>query len=117
VRFARLIVAFLFALWPALAHADFTVDDTHQAIYEASVNHGVSHALLRRLVRCETGGTFRPDMVGDHGTSFGPMQLHAPGELNTFYRLGYTDPSNPYEALDYAAQAILAGRGPRWSCW
>jgi hypothetical protein len=105
----------------AHAQAAFSSDDTLSAIDQASADTGISAALLRRIVRCETGGTFNPYAVGDHGTSFGAVQLHRPGLYWHFLAVGYLDPDDPYQAVEYLARVLrgdFAGlSGSRWSCY
>lgn len=87
--------------------AAFTPDDTRRAIDIAASQTGVSATRLDQIVRCETrGDEYDPDAVGDHGTSFGAVQLHRGGLLEYFYAQGYEDPFNPYEATSYLARAV-----------
>jgi hypothetical protein len=104
---------------PEAAHA-YTPDDTLAAIDDVSARLGVSHARLSSMVSCETGGTFEPSIVGDHGTSFGPVQLHKGGLLEHFHAQGYIDPFDPWEAVEYLGR-VLAGEWPgisgrAWTC-
>lgn len=96
----------------------WTVDDTHQAIYDAAVNTGVSYARLQRVVGCETGWTFEPYSVGDRGTSFGPVQLHLYGGEIGRYRARFPGHSlfDPYASIQFLAEAIVEGRATAWSC-
>ena len=94
------------------ADATMTAEDTHSAIERASARHGVPVELLTCLVSVETGGTFSPYAVGDGGQSLGPAQLYSGGLLSAFYAAGYTDPFDPYEALDYMAGVVADGGGP-----
>ena len=111
-----IVCAIVLALAPLQALA-WTVDDTFQALYDAHVNTGVPYARLYRIVGCETGQTFNPHVVGDHGNSWGPVQFNKyGGELPRFYARGYTDVYNPYEAIDYLANAIMEGRASAWTC-
>jgi hypothetical protein len=107
--------ALLLALQATPAQA-YTTEDTYQAIAAAAADTGVAASRLHRMVACETGGTYDPHSIGDRGTSFGAVQLHRGGELGRFYALGYTDPFNPYESLDFLARAILDGRASAWTC-
>jgi len=103
----------------------YTRDDTRQAIYDAHINHGVSHAVLDRVVKCETGNTYQPDLVGDRGTSFGAVQLNSlrTGLYGHFLAQGYDDAADPYQALDYLARVAtgeFARQGitlHRWMCY
>jgi hypothetical protein len=94
----------------------YTRDDTYQALYDAAHANGVAHARLYRIVACETGYTFNPYSVGDRGQSLGAAQLHRRGRLGDFYSRGYSDPFNPYEAIDYLAVSINEGDARYWTC-
>jgi hypothetical protein len=94
----------------------FTVDDTYAAIEQASATSGVSAARLERIVDCETGHTMDPHAIGDYGTSYGAVQLHRGGLLGHFYSVGYDDPFDPYQAVQYLADSILAGKASAWTC-
>jgi hypothetical protein len=107
-----------------LAASPFTPDDTHQAIWDAAANHGVSYGRLRAIVACETGGTFNPRAVGDHGKSLGAVQLSTlpTGLYWDFETRGYDDAFDPYQSLDYLAR-VMTGEFTsdaitvrRWTC-
>lgn len=93
----------------------YTPDDTLHAIEEASIHSGVPYARLRRIVACETGHTYRNDLIGRQG-EIGAVQLHPRGMLPTFYASGYTNPRNPYDSVHFLADSILIGRARAWSC-
>lgn len=94
----------------------YDASDTLAAIEQASASTGIAYSWLHRVVGCETGGTFSPTAIGDHGTSFGAAQLHRGGLLGTFYATGGTDPMNPYEAISFMADRFAAGQSYYWSC-
>jgi hypothetical protein len=48
-----------------------------------------------------------PSLVGDHGTSFGAVQLHRGGLLEFFHGLGYGSAFDPYQALDFLARCLI----------
>lgn len=101
------------------AHAEgaYTAEDTYAAIDQASSESGVSQAWLTRVVGCETGWTFHPGAVGDHGSSFGAAQLHRGGsELTRFYAAGFDDPFDPYQSVSFMAAEFALGRSSAWSC-
>lgn len=114
----HLLVLLTVVLCATTAHADaFTADDTLAAIDQAASTTGVTASWLARVVGCETGGTFDPYAVGDHGTSLGPAQLHVGGgELSRFYAQGYGDPFDPYQAVSFMASEFALGRAGAWSC-
>jgi hypothetical protein len=98
------------------AHAEsYTASDTYYAIDEASAEMDVSWHRLYWIVRCETGGTFNPYSIG-RARELGAVQLHPRGELPRFYAYGYSDPFNPYEAVRFLAQRLLAGGARAWTC-
>jgi hypothetical protein len=95
--------------------------DTLAAIDQASADVGISWGYLYRVVGCETGWRFDPYEIGDHGTSLGVAQLHQGGNaLPAFYVLGYDDPFDPYQAVNFLAHALMGeipGLGAHsWSC-
>lgn len=78
--------------------------------------------LVRRILYCETGrsGRYDPYAVGGMG-EVGPAQL-LPGVgngLSIFYAWGFTDPTNPYQAVAWVNEVIdrnmIASQYPRTS--
>lgn len=60
--------------------------------------------MVHRIIYCEVGrsGTYDPYAIGSSG-EIGPGQL-LPGPSNglaIFYRLGWTDPYNPYQVVEW----------------
>ena len=100
---------------PGHAQAVYGPDDTKEAIAEASIATGLPYWWLYNTVACETRGTFRNDLIGAQG-EVGAAQLHPYGELRTFYRRGWTDPTNPYQAITFMARRFLEGGSSAWSC-
>jgi hypothetical protein len=105
------------------AHAEaYSADDTEAAIADVHAAYGVPIGRLHEIVSCETGRTMDPNVVGDHGTSFGAVQLHRGGALSHFFSLGYTDPFNPWQAIEYLARALIGEflglgiGGWSWTC-
>jgi hypothetical protein len=101
----------------------FTPNDTRAALAGAS-------ARARCIVRYEVGGgtaefvPYAPETIGDAGTSFGVAQLHdsggltaseQDGMLHDFYRRGWKDPMNPYQAVAYLDDAPDRGLASHWS--
>jgi hypothetical protein len=91
----------------------FTPEDTLTALQGAS-------RLVRCLVDHEVGGgtaefaPYDPTSVGAAG-EIGAAQLHPRGLLNDFYRQGFSNPNNPYEAVQYMEEAIRRGLAGHWS--
>lgn len=118
----RRLILHAFALGVVLACATatyaqpYTADDTLAAIEQASIHSGVSAAWLKRIVRCETGGTYNPYSRGRQG-ELGAVQLHPRGgEWPRFFAAGYTDPFDPLDAVHFLADELLLGRASSWSC-
>lgn len=112
---AALLVVFALTAHAAQAQERFTPDDVLDAINLASADSGVSYEWLRRVIACETGQTYNPYVVGKQG-ELGPAQLHPRGLLPEFYKAGYTDPVDPYQALTFTAQRFLRGDAYKWTC-
>jgi hypothetical protein len=104
----------------------WSADDTLDAITVASRDTGTPAWELRYIIGCETGGTFNPDMVGDHGHSWGPAQINDYGNARpifyAYYRsLGMVpDPTNPYQAVYFMAETLQGWHPPlgrwTWNC-
>lgn len=100
-----------------------TPSEIREMATERATAHGASAGTLIGIVACES--TFRPDAVGDRGRSHGLVQLNdlPTGLLHHFRQVGYSDPYNAWEALDYLARVAVgtwAGQGitlRRWSCY
>ena len=86
----------------------YTAADVHTALRTASPRTAC-------IVRHEVGGWgYDPYAVGSQGER-GPAQLSPRGLLPDFYRRGYTDPFNPYQAIAYLEWALAAGLARNWS--
>lgn len=86
---------------------DYTAEDTLAALDSAS-------ARTRCVIGYETGWSWSPNLVGQAG-ELGAAQLHPRGLLSAFYAAGYSDPWNPYQAVEYADRMIADGYGSHWS--
>lgn len=65
------------------------------------------------VIDCETGGTWNPEIVGDHGTSFGLAQIHLPAHPD----ISRETAENPYFAIDFLVRNLKEGKGNMWSCY
>jgi hypothetical protein len=85
------------------------------AIEAAARAYDLDPAILYRLAECEShSGT---QLVGDHGKSIGPFQIHADGLGPLFWQF-YVDRSDPYESAMFTAWAIRRrGLASHWTCW
>lgn len=97
------------------AHAEgYDATDARQAIATAAETYGVSEAWLLSTAACEAPG-LNPYAVGRQG-ELGLAQLHPRGELRRFYSQGYSDPFDPFEAMDFMARRFAAGGASAWTC-
>lgn len=62
-------------------------------------------------IECESG--FNPKAIGDHGTSFGIVQIHLPAHPS----VTKAQALNPVWALEWAAEQWQAGHASAWSCY
>lgn len=110
-RFAtRLLHALLLAaMLPMLTAGryDFTRDDGIAAMQGRS-------ALAVCIARIESN--FDPNAIGRAG-ELGMVQLLSPGELDTFYAYGFSDPHDPWQSADYLDIALAEGRHRAWSAY
>lgn len=83
--------------------------DYERYIDQNASRYGVSPAKIKAIVSCETGGTWNPTIVGDHGQSHGLVQIHAPSHTN----ISISQMNDPKFALDYIMENL--GKD-RWSC-
>lgn len=87
------------------------------AIADAAARWNAPAGLMSSIVHCETGGRWDPGVIGRQGER-GPAQL-LPGAgngLDQFYRLGYADPHDWGQAMDFLARTIAAGGRSQWHC-
>lgn len=90
------------------ARWDYDANDTLAALETAS-------ARTACVIGYETGFSYSPNLVGAAGEVGAAQLLPYGGLLSDFYAKGYTDPWNPYEAVEYADRMIEAGYGSNWT--
>ena len=67
--------------------------------------------VVRWVINCESGGD--PKAVGDHGTSFGLVQINLPSHPE----ISREQAEDPVFALKYLQTELKAGRGNQWTCY
>jgi hypothetical protein len=113
--YGSVVLGFVCSTRPAsAAETVYNDTDARLAIAEAAETYGVSEAWLLAVARCEAPG-LNPYAVGRQG-ELGIAQLHPRGELRRFYALGYANPFNPYEAMDFMAWRFSVGGARAWAC-
>lgn len=101
----------------------FTPDDVRAAILTGSATARclITHEVGRGAVRTDRAGRviaqyapFDPYSVGAAG-EIGPAQLHPRGLLPDFYRQGYDNPNDPFQAVRYIDGALRRNLGDNWT--
>ena len=78
-------------------------------IEKEAPKYGVSPAKVIKVVDCETGGTWNPEIVGDQGRSYGLSQIFLPGHPKITKEMA----TSPRYALDYIIQNW---NKDKWTC-
>ena len=80
-------------------------------IAENASKYGVSEKTIRAVINCESG--FDEDAVGDHGKSFGLVQIHLPAHPSITKEM-----ANDREfAVEFLAKNLSTGNGKIWTCY
>lgn len=112
------LVAILLAATPftPAASAHPAPEWIDEIIVDRVAAHGVPgwYWWVWSTLHCESAH-WRPRPVGAQG-ELGPAQLHPAGKLPVFYRLGYSDPFDWFEATDFLVTQFIAGQSRHWSC-
>lgn len=85
----------------------------------AALAHGVPPEHELGIIDCETGGTYRPDIVSRDGRYFGLDQLAWGGEMEWFrtrqIQQGLTpDWADPAQSANYLAEQLADGHETPW---
>ena len=82
--------------------------------------HGVSSALLMRVMDCEVGGNYHNPEVqskhmwkGERERSFGYVQIHQ----DSHPHITYEQATDPEFAVNFLAENISKGKGNMWTCF
>lgn len=92
-------------------------DGLQMYIIRKCKERGISPALVMAVIGAES--QFRADAIGDHGNSFGLMQIYKSVHEERMKKLGVSDLLNPYEnvtvGIDFLADLLDKGNGPEWA--
>ena len=87
--------------------------------------YGVLQWVMEEVVRCETAGTFDPEIQSQHfyppgsghgsgqEQSFGLAQIHLPAHPH----VSYEEATDPDFALEFMAKNMAEGQASMWTCW
>lgn len=91
--------------------------DLQDYIFEVCESYGVDPAIIVAMIKKES--TYRADIIGDSGNSYGLMQIQPRWHKARMDRLGVTNLLDPYQNVlvgtDYLAELIGHGQGLNWS--
>lgn len=73
--------------------------------------YGLNADRFVSVLDCESG--FDPEAIGDHGTSFGVVQIHMPAHPD----ITLEQATDPLWAINWAAEQWSKGNAAAWSCW
>ena len=97
----------------SVAHsAKFTKDDLKTLAVGIATAHGLNAKKFLSVIECESG--WDTHAVGDHGTSFGLVQIHYP---QRDWGITKEQAFEPLRAMEIMANAWERGEARRWSCW
>ena len=112
-----LIVLIFFGYFACFSHT--TVEYVHaeapqplttkELVVKYAEQYHVSQVTLNRIIGCESG--FNADAIGDHGKSYGLVQIYLPSHKN----ISKADALDPEFAVSYLAKNI-ANNTDNWSC-
>jgi hypothetical protein len=80
---------------------------------QEAVEAHISPSTVRAVIDCETGGTWNPEIVGDHGMSFGLSQIYLPDHPD----ISRETAEDPYFAIQFLVRSVADGHGSMWSCY
>ena len=97
---------------------DVPLDEELQLfIIEQAEAHDIDPAIIVSMAKRES--TYRADVVGDGGNSFGLLQVQPRWHQERMDRLGVTDLLDPYQnvtvAIDYLSELIERDKGIAWA--
>lgn len=85
--------------------------NAERAIAAAERKYGLEPNILARTLWCES--SYRPDAIGDGGTSYGIAQIHLPAHP----QVTPEEALDPEWAVEWAAQAFANGQARMWTCF
>ena len=86
-------------------------DLVKQRIEHYASFYNVSPITMNIVVDCES--QYYSQAVGDNGTSFGLVQIHAPAHPNVTLEQAF----DIEFALNFLAKNLKDGKGSMWTCW
>lgn len=107
-----LILAVLFSVNLTPSVLTVPVETPQDMAVRIATEHHLSVKRFLKVIDCES--KWDTTAVGDHGTSFGLVQLH---NVKRDWGLTKEDAFDPETALETMASAWDRNEQSRWSCW
>lgn len=76
-----------------------------------SIQRGIQPHEVIGTMKCESG--FRPNAIGDNGTSYGLSQIHLPAHPH----ITKEQALDPKFAIDFMVDEFAQGNQWKWTCW
>lgn len=92
-------------------HGPWTQEEVKSLVPVYAALYGASQAVLEAVISCESG--YRWDESGDHGESWGAVQIHLPDHPD----ISKAQALDPEFAVGYLARNVAQGRGSMWTCY
>lgn len=73
--------------------------------------YSVPQTVLKKVIHCESLND--PKAVGDHGTSFGLVQIH----LSAHPEIKKEEALDAEFSVNYLAKSLSTGKGKQWTCY
>lgn len=80
-------------------------------ITQYSEEYGVSGRLMTQIINCESQGNV--SAVGDHGTSFGLVQIHLSAHPNITKQQAF----DAEYSIQFLARELSLKHGDSWTCY
>lgn len=85
--------------------------DYYEYASSTAVAYGIDPDVFTRTLQCESH--WKADALGDHGTSYGIAQIHAPAHPEVTREQAY----DGIWSINWAAHAFATGHAYWWSCY
>lgn len=110
---------FLFLSIPYVSAAPTRPSEAPQGTQQELTAYATKEAVQSKIepsevlavIECESA--WNPEALGDHGTSFGLVQIHNPEQQGIMIEQA----DNPYFAISFLVKGISEGHADRWSCY
>lgn len=89
----------------------WTAPEIQSLAHAEAIKYGLNPTRFDAVIECESG--WNKDAIGDHGTSYGLVQIHLPDHPE----ISIAQATDPGFAIDWAAKMWRDGHAHDWSCY